>query len=309
MNNGFYSFPSSNNPNVVDLVQIDSSTTYPIPSGTRRLYLFAVGAGGGGGSGRRAASATTSAGGGGGAGGSQYNQIFFVEDLGGVGSILKITIGAAAAAVAAPVADGTDGTAGTAGGTTIISVLGRPGRLLNCLGGPGGPAGAATAGGASTMRASIPYGTLNATSYAAGTSRINNIPTDLVTTHIYLNGGNGGGPVGPGASWDGGSIVTPASTVNSYADPIVVRGGILVQGSAANTTAVGQYAKTHINGAFSSGIGGAGGGGGHTVPGGAGGNGYRGGGGGGGGAGMFGAGGAGAGGVGGNGYVVILALR
>ena len=309
MNNGFYGFPLTNNPNVVDLVQIDSSTTYPIISGTRRLYLFAVGAGGGGGSGRRAASATTSAGGGGGAGGSQFNQMFFVEDLGGVGSILQITIGAASEAAAAPVADNTDGTAGTVGGTTIISVLGRPGILLNCLGGPGGPAGAATAGAATTMRASLHYSTLNADTYSAGASQINNIPTNLVATHIYLNGGAGGGPVSTGASWDGGSIVTPNSSVNGYANPNIVRGGILVQGSAANTTTIGQSSNIHINGAFSSGVGGAGGGGGHTVPGGAGGNGYRGGGGGGGGAGMFGANGAGAGGMGGNGYVVILALR
>lgn len=309
MNNGFYGFPLNNNPNVVDLVQIDSSTTYPIPLGTRRLYLFAVGAGGGGGSGRRAASATTSAGGGGGAGGSQFNQMFFVEDLGGVGSILQITIGAAAAAVAAPVTDGTDGTAGTVGGSTSISVLGSPGTFIICVGGAGGAAGASTAGSAVTMSTSIPYSTLNTTTYAAGSSTINNIPTNLVVEHTYLNGGNGGGPVGIGSSWDGGSIVTPASSVNSYADPNVVRGGILVQGSAANTTAVGKSSNTHINGAFSSGVGGAGGGGGHTVPGGAGGNGYRGGGGGGGGAGYFGAGGAGAGGVGGNGYVIILALR
>lgn len=309
MNNGFYGFPLTNNPNVVDLVQIDSSTTYAIQSGTRRIYLFAVGAGGGGGSGRRAASATTSAGGGGGAGGTQFDQMFFVEDLGGVGSILQITIGAAAAAVAAPVADNTDGTAGTAGGSTIISVLGRPGRLVQCLGGPGGAAGAATAGAATAMRTSIPYGLLNTIAYSAGASRINNIPTDYAVSHIYLNGGNGGGPVAAGSSWDGGSIVTPASSVNSYSDPKVVSGGILIQGSAANTTTVGQSSNRHINGAFSSGVGGAGGGGGHTVPGGAGGNGYRGGGGGGGGAGYFGAGGAGAGGKGGNGYVIILALR
>ena len=309
MNNGFYGFPLTNNPNVVDLVQIDSSTTYSIQSGTRRLYLYAVGAGGGGGSGRRAADATTASGGGGGAGGSQFNQMFFVEDLGGVGSILQITIGAAAAAVAAPVADGTNGTTGTVGGTTIISVLGRPGRLVQCLGGPGGAGGGATAGAAVTMRHSIPYSTLNATSYVAGASRINNIPTNLAASHVYLNGGHGGGPVGPGSSWDGGSIATSDSTVNGYADPNVIPGGILVQGSAANTTAAGQSSMKHINGVFSSGLGGAGGGGGHTVPGGAGGNGYRGGGGGGGGAGYFGAGGAGAGGAGGNGYVVIFALR
>ena len=116
-----------------------SSTTYQIPEGITRGYIFAAGAGGGGGGG-------SGAGGGAGGGAGVLPVVFFA--LFTPLETITITIGAGGSGGIG----GTNGTNGSAGGSTIISTAARTFTLTGGSGGigqnnagTGGQAGVGTA--------------------------------------------------------------------------------------------------------------------------------------------------------------------
>jgi len=94
MNTGFFSFPASSDPTLIDIKEFDVSGVYVIPRNAKLIKILAVGSGGGGGGGGRTASGAAAGGGGGGGGGLLMHD-FRADDLGGAGTSLQIVIGAA----------------------------------------------------------------------------------------------------------------------------------------------------------------------------------------------------------------------
>ena len=306
MNQGIFGFPAASSNTIISTTEIDASGTYLIEPGTKRLVIFAIGAGAGGGAGGKRASGTLHSGGGGGHQGAIVIQSFNVEDLGGVNTTLSIIIGAGSVGGLGNVSTNIAGaqSVGTAG-TTTISQTGKPGILISCLGGQNG-------GGGST---SIPTNNGVRTGFINGMLATNVYPSNATGTFgqsvnvlnmRYCSGAQGGG-LGADATVNiGGSITSGISTSTFVANPnfatTVYSGGSLI---APLVTPVNSTDQVH--GKMSPGFGGAGGGSGVTVDGQNGGNGYRGSGGGGGGCCLNGFT-SGSGGAGGNGYVCIVAL-
>ena len=307
MNQGIFGFPTALSNNTISTKEIDVSGTYLIAPGTKRLVIFAVGAGGGGGAGGKRASGTAQSGGAAGSGGSQIYQDFNVEDLGGANTTLSIVIGAGGLA-GATAGDTAAGGAGGTGGTTTIAPTGKPAILISCLGGGGGAGGTTlnTTGG--TVRTGFSYGATLTHIIGGGSNRTTGVGAAVSVININNHGGAGGAglEITPVAI-AGGVIQVIQTTTTSVVSPEVARSGavgVIYSGGTNTVAPVDSY--LHILGKMSPGFGGAGGGSGTT---GAtkGGNGYRGSGGGGGGSTLntFTAG---TGGTGGNGYVCITAI-
>lgn len=306
MNQGIFGFPTPSSNTIISTKEIDASSSYLIAPGTKRLIIFAIGAGSGGGAGGRRASGVAQSGGGGGQQGGIVIQSFNVEDLGGVNTTLSVIIGAGSAGGIGSATTNLSGaqSAGTAG-TTTITQTGKPGILISCLGGQPG-------GGGST---SSPINNGVRTGFINGMLATNVYPTNTATgagtsvtvlNMLYSCGTQGGGVDIDPIQTSGGniSVGTPSST--SVSNPnfasTVYTGGKLI------ATLVTPVNSTHqVQGKMSPGYGGAGGGSGVTENGQSGGNGYRGSGGGGGGSTLNGFT-SGSGGAGGNGYVCIVAL-
>lgn len=318
MNQGIFGFPTALSNNTISTTEIDVSGTYRIAPGTKRLVIFAIGAGAGGGAGGRRASTTTQSGGGGGHQGAIVIQSFNVEDLGGVNTTLSIIIGAGSVGgVGASTPDNSVGSqsVGTAG-TTTITVTGKPSVLICCLGGQPGGGGSTAAPTANGVRTGFVNGILVSNVYPSnGTGASGTSVSGL--NMLYCSGAQGGGLNVDGVTANaGGSINSGISTSTFVGNPNfgtidlgagffanrVYTGGSLI---APLVTPVNSTDQVH--GKMSPGFGGVGGGSGVTVGGQNGGNGYRGSGGGGGGCCLNGFT-SGSGGAGGNGYVCIVAL-
>ena len=305
MNQGIFGFPTASSNTIISTTEIDVSGTYLIAPGTKRLIIFAIGAGAGGGAGGKRASGTSQSGGGGGHQGAIVIQSFNVEDLGGVNTTLSIIIGAGSVGGLGNASTNIAGaqSVGTAG-TTTITQTGKPGILISCLGGQPG-------GGGST---STPINNGVRTGFVNGMLATNVYTTNLtaggasvtVLNMRYSCGAQGAGVAVVPVNAVGGSIFvgTPSST--SVSNPnfatTVYAGGILTVPIVTPVDSTDQ-----VQGKMSPGYGGAGGGSGVTENGQNGGKGYRGSGGGGGGSTLNGFT-SGSGGAGGNGYVCIVAL-
>jgi len=304
MNQGVFGFPAALGGAVLSTKEIDVSGTYLIAPGTKRLVIFAVGAGGGGGAGGKRASGTAQSGGGGGSGGSQIYQDFNVEDLGGVNTTLSIVIGAGGLAGATG-GNTAAGGAGGDGGDTTITPTGKPGTLILCNGGSGANGGTTTATTGGAIKTGFSYGATLTHIIGGGSSAVG-VPVDVAIVSINNHGGAGGaGLAATPVAIGGGVVYFPAATSSSVVGYVeIVRGTGIYTGATSTVASVNSY--LHIMGKMSPGLGGNGGGSGTT---GAtkGANGYRGSGGGGGGSTLntFASG---AGGVGGNGYVCITAI-
>jgi len=309
MNQGIFGFPPTLGGVVLSTTEIDVSGTYRIAPGTKRLVIYAVGAGGGGGAGGKRASGTAQSGGAAGSGGCQLIQDFNVEDLGGVNTTLSIAIGAGGLA-GATAADTTAGGAGGGGGITTITPTGKIGTLIHCPGGNGGGGGSTSNSTAGAARTGSFYG-VN-TSHLIGGGCVASTGTPTTTSgHAILSINAHAGAAGAGliaaspAAIGGGVIYFSTGSGNCSIGNIDYERGFNIIGTSSNTVAI-VNPKIHILGKMSPGIGGHGGGSGLT---GAtrGADGYRGSGAGGGGSTLntFTAG---AGGVGGNGYVCIVAI-
>jgi hypothetical protein len=315
MNNGFFGFPSPSS-ETSPITEIDSSRSYRIEPGTKRLCIFAVGGGGGGGGG--AANSGNSSGGGGGAGGSIVLQEFDVDDLGGVNSTLLITIGAGGTAGAAAVGSVQGGGAGGIGGYTFVSVSGKGNPTTDpryIIIAPGGGAAAATGGVTNgnstggTARSGLVRGI--SLTQLAGTSCVNGQSGASITiTSLGSNAGTaGGGNTGVSSGGQVGGNIGITSSLVSIVNPRNFNSFPLVSGGTLSNGGPGRQLNKQIAGKMSPGFGGTGGGGGN-VSGGAGAPGYRGSGGGGGGSSNNTPGGSpGAGGKVGDGYVGILAIK
>lgn len=313
MNNGFFGFPTANSEGTSKLTQFDSSGAYMILPGTKRLYIFAVGAGGGGGGGARAPSGTGSGGGSGGGGGGMVYAQYNVEDLGGIGVSLIINIGAGGIGGIAAMTNSSPGLISSGSGSTQIYISGKPGILINALAGLPGNPGTNGAGGAATVSTSFVRYNFPPITGAVGVSTAGGtvIPISITVLTLFNHGGCGGGGVTTGsAGIRGGFILTPTNAVLGIISSKFLRetrAGTLYDGGQINTATPPVNSSDQINGVFSPGVGAPGGGGGASVSANAGGNGYRGSGGGGGGAALNDIA-AGSGGNGGNGYVAIFAV-
>jgi hypothetical protein len=200
MNNGFFGFSASAyGSSVISVTEFDSSATYQIPNGAKRLWIMLIGGGGGGGSGARQASGTNSYGGGGGAGGTQNTGYYFVN-----------AIGSTAESNAAGNAGFTPGSWGRtltiaigAGGTGGASAGGGGG--AGAVGGQGSPSfgGAGGAGGAGSDFAPL-FGTAPQTFYPS-------VPAPRGPSSTF----SGGGGAGSGGISDSGSIANPDNEMAS----------------------------------------------------------------------------------------------
>ena len=307
MNQGVFGFPAALGGSVLSTKEIDASGTYLIAPGTKRLVIFAVGAGGGGGAGGKRASGTAQSGGSGASGGAQVYQDFNVEDLGGVNTTLSIVIGAGGLA-GATAGDTAAGGAGGTGGTTTITPTGKPGFLISCLGGVAGAGGTNTITTGGAARTGFSYGATLTHIGGTGCNGTTGVPNDLSILSTNSHGGvAGAGLAATPVAIGGGQCFFSAITATSYNCSIDNSRAAGIIGNLQGTSTVTTVnPNIHIMGKMSPGIGGNGGGSGTT---GAtkGGNGYRGSGGGGGGSTLntFTAG---TGGTGGNGYVCITAI-
>lgn len=327
MNNGFYGFPQSNyGTSVIEVKEFDSSGTYQIPNGTKRLWIMLIGGGQGGGGGLRGATGGAGnifAGSGGGAG-TINTAYYFVDTLGGSsestpsasgsspnsvpsawGKLLAVTIGAGGIGGAGATADNTaTGAVGTDGGYSTVTLTGYPGYLMVSAGTSNYPiingiytgTFEFTTNGTRTPRYGVSYDSF-------GTFFI--LPTGVV---FDRNGADGGYVAVNGDAFPGSGIASYPEfsydpTASAISDPFRTTklGG--------NTgTAVSQVSEQlSLYGPYSPGLGGVGGGASTTTAANNGTDGWRGGGGGGGGASVNGFT-SGAGGNGGNGYCVIVAL-
>ena len=309
MNQGIFGFPTALSNTIISTTEIDVSGTYRIAPGTKRLVIFAIGAGAGGGSGGRRASGTTQSGGGGGHQGAIIIESFNVEDLGvvnGVNTTLSIIIGAGSVGGVGSSDNNLPGSqsVGTAG-TTSISVTGNPGILISCLGGQNGGGGSTGTPTNNGVRTGFVNGILVSNVYPTNTTGVMGQSVNVLNM-LYSSGAQGGGLSLEVTPTEGGSINSGISTSTFVANPnfatTVYTGGSLI---APLVTPVNSTHQVH--GKMSPGFGGPGGGSGFTVGGQTGGNGYRGSGGGGGGCCLNGFT-SGSGGRGGNGYVCIVAL-
>jgi len=329
MNNGFYGFPSSNyGSSVISVTEFDSSGTYVIPKGAKRLWIMLIGAGGGGGGGARYASGTAASGGSGGTGGNINMAYYFVDAMGfsldsnaagnagftpGSADItLTITIGAGGSGGAGSTTNGTNGTAGTAGGASTVTRTGNNGFMMYSSPGGGGGAGNSTNVGAPTGQQILMFGIPAQNTYlTTGTAGrgSSGLPGDTQTIQLYTNtGGTGGGGTNGTSAFAGGPIVqTSTTTLAAINNPLYVRGSTIKAGGPAESSLNVATQNISIAGPYTPGMGGTGSGGCLAVNAGNGSDGWRGGGGGGGGGVRNGVN-AGTGGAGGNGYCVIVAL-
>lgn len=329
MNNGFYGFPQSNyGTSVIEVKEFDSSGTYQIPNGTKRLWIMLIGGGQGGGGGFRGATGGVYniSSGAGGLAGTINTAYYFVDTLGGSsestpsgsgsspgsvpsawGKLLAITIGAGGIGGAGATADNTSfGSAGSLGGYSTVTLTGYPGYLMVSAGTSEYP-----------IINGIYTGTNESTTTGTRTPRDFSYAYDSFGTPFILptgvvfdrNGADGGSVAVNGDAFPGSGIASYPefsygdTTASAISDPFRTTklGG--------NTgTAVSQVSEQlSLYGPYSPGLGGVGGGASTTTAANNGTDGWRGGGGGGGGASVNGFT-SGAGGNGGNGYCVIVAL-
>jgi hypothetical protein len=143
MNHGFFSFPSSQGNEIIDIKEFDTSSAYYIPQNAKRLFLFAVGGGGGGAGGWR--SATNGAGGGtGGMAGNIVLTEISTKMFAGV-ETLNIIIGSGGTAGTGSASNGASPSDGGSGGATQIWIPGRKSYFISAAGSqygrsPGSPA-------------------------------------------------------------------------------------------------------------------------------------------------------------------------
>lgn len=343
MNAGFYGFPNpKSGSTIVDIKEFDSSGTYVIPDGARRLWITLWGAGSGGGGGARQASGTNAYGGGGGGGGMVNMAYYFVESIGlagesyaagspvdrpgSRGKTLTVVIGAGGSGGNGGSTDTSNGSDGGRGGDSWVSVTGMQfsaNGMISAYGGanygtPMGRGGTTTSGLGGTP-ASVSNGALingvpsaqTATTYSwNGTnSQVASSATAITVYGIGNNGGTAGGGISTGnTAYDGGSIAYgTVQTITVVSNPLLSTAVNIKNGGAANSAAP-PFNPIGVHAAYSNGFGGVGGGAGTSTSGANGEDGWRGGGGGGGGASRNGFT-AGNGGRGGNGYCLIVALR
>ena len=328
MNNEFFGFPSSTyGSSVIEVKEFDSSGTYEIPNGAKRLWIMLIGGGGGGGSGARQGTGVSTYGGGGGAGGTQNTGYYFVNAIGSTaesnaaanagftpgswGRTLTIAIGAGGTGGASASSDTSSGNNGGAGGASTITLTGTPGFMMYSSGGALGSGGTTASGAAGTgqqrMQNGIPRVTTYLTSGAAGN---NAIGTSLTVIQYVNTGGAGGGGVSAANSAQSGGGVQTTSTTTApvFFDPRIASGSVIKSGGSSATATSRPFTPVTVgNMKYAPGLGGVGGGGSATTAANNGENGYRGGGGGGGG-GSRNTFASGAGGNGGDGYCVIVAL-
>ena len=166
-----------------------STGTFVIPAGAKVMEVTCIGGGSGGGSGARNNTASaTHGGGGGGAGGSVSRYFFRVEDVGGAGSSVTITIGAGGVG-GVQTATGTTALAGNssgAGGTTSFGPYLYAGGGGYNIYGEGGSITIASASGGSQNHLYMFGG--NPGIYSGATS------------NIYVSRGPGGGGCGLGGT-------------------------------------------------------------------------------------------------------------
>jgi len=344
MNNGFYSFPSpKSDSTIVDIKEFDSSGTYVIPDGARRLWITLWGAGSGGGGGARQGTGVAAYGGGGGGGGMVNMAYYFVESLGlagesyaagsptvrggSRGKTLTVVIGAGGSGGNGGASDTSSGSDGGRGGDSWVSVTGftfSANGMISAYGGanytnPFGRGGSTTSGSGGTPASASNGALINGVPSAQTLTTYswngtNSAITTLTAQTVYSignNGGTAGGGISTGnAGQAGGNIAYgTAQTITVVSNPLLSTAGaaIIKTGGAANSAAP-PFNPIGIHAAYSNGFGGVGGGAGTSTSGANGENGWRGGGGGGGGASRNGQT-AGNGGSGGNGYCLIVALR
>jgi hypothetical protein len=174
-----------------------TSFTFTIPVGAKAINVICIGGGGGGGGGARNSTATLGGGAGGG-GGSVSEYLFSVDALGGSGTSIAVTIGAAGIGGAVTASSGTStpvtslaGNNGTAGGTTTF------GSFLKASGGPGGLGGLASGGSQS------------------GSSQANSVGMLRGNTGGYSGGSGSSGLAGAGAGGGGGGGSNASATQGS----------------------------------------------------------------------------------------------
>lgn len=327
MNNGFFGFSTPySGSSVIEVKEFDSSGTYVIPTGAKRLWIMLYGAGGGGGSGARHASGTTTTGGSGAGGGTQNSSCIYTIALGGSlestttanpgfspGSwlrTLQIIIGAGGNGGNAITTNSTNGNPGSTGGFSAISLSGTSGYMMYCLGGGAGSGGGTAGVGGGSSQSPIINGlpTVATNNISTGGLSSTTIPSNITLLGINNRGGAGGGGIDSGnASYSGAGISSSLSIAfSSLLNPNYDKGSVIKTGGSTGATSVVFNPQT-VFGPYSPGLGGVGGGGSATTNANNGENGYRSGGGGGGGASRNGFN-SGSGGVGGNGYCVIIAL-
>jgi hypothetical protein len=330
MNNGFFGFSASAyGSSVISVTEFDSSATYQIPNGAKRLWIMLIGAGGGGGSGARQGTGVNSYGGGGGAGGAQNTGYYFVNAIGSTaesvaaanagftpgswGRTLTIAIGAGGTGGASASSDTSSGSNGVDGGASTITLTGTLGFMMYSSGGAFGSGGTTSSGAAGTGQQRLQNGIPRIDyypNYTSGASGNNAIGTSQVVTQYVNTGGAGGGGVSTGnsASSGGGVQTTSGTTDPTFLDPNITSGNDIKSGGASGTATSRSFSPVTIgNMKYTPGLGGVGGGGSVLTAANNGEAGYRGGGGGGGG-GSRNTFASGAGGAGGNGYCVIVAL-
>lgn len=318
MNNGFNGFPQSNyGTSVIEVKEFDSSGTYQIPNGTKRLWIMLIGGGAGGPAGARQAAGVDSVNFVGGAAGVLNTAYYFVDTLGGSsestpsasgsspdsvpsawGKLLAVTIGAGGIGGAGATADNTaTGAVGTDGGYSTVTLTGYPGYLMVCAGHDSFPIinGVYTANDPDTFNGiRTPYEVLDSTNTLW-------LPQGVV----YDRNGQAGGSINTSTPNKGYGIGTypTENTYSAISDPFRV-----AKSGGSTGTAVSEISEQlSLYGPYSPGLGGVGGGASTTTAANNGTDGWRGGGGGGGGASVNGFT-SGAGGNGGNGYCVIVAL-
>jgi len=307
MNNGFFNFPSVNDPTLLDIKEFDVSGTYRIPAGTSLIYVFAVGAGGGGGSGRRRATATSQNcfGGGSGAGGSVVQMVYLRQQI--PADLLYIEIGAGGNGGAGRTSDNSNGAAGTGGGGTSVNLDSSGNyKLFRAVGGGAGIGGSTASGVAGTGRLNVQYGYHSNSSSAGSGGGTSGTVTSNQVAHYFAKGGAGGAGLNTTPSYGtGGSIAISSSFLLGNPDYST---GTLLAGNAVDSGTAAPNSTGYFLLPYTGGLGGPGGAGGNTVAASAGGAGWRGGGGGGGGASKDGVN-SGDGGSGGNGYVAIFCYK
>lgn len=271
------------------MVEFTSSGSTTIPTGSSVIECITIGGGGGGGSGRRGAAGSARFGGGGAAGGAYSVNIFSVAEVGGTGTSLTITVGAAGTGGAAQTSNDTDGVNGVVGGDSRVAAGATT--LCNAVGGSVGSGGTASAGGGGSA-ISTGGSFIGATGASSSTS---------ATPSTGSGAGQSGGGGGAGGGIDTSDVARPGSNGGSGGRSGTSAGN----GGGGGNTGVGGGTPT-ATGLGRAGAGGGGGGGSTSAAGGAGGvGGTYGGAGGGGGAGVNGNN-SGAGGNGGPGYVRII---